>query len=704
MVDAFSRPGDRPDHLASSFCWLAAMALRRATLLGYLMPGRAITRSSKRAFCIVIAVGGGQVSGWPVDGQTATTSPACSAAGRYSPPSKAWAKWATSRPITIVAVYATHFPRPRGGSAGGVPGGVPIGRCLPAADSATVPSQMRHRADGTPSARNRRYSATGISAVGVMSDSARINTVFAIQPATRSTAGGGTVCARPANNGMRTGLAGISYLVFIQPLHGMQMARVTTAGGLCPTYGWPRCHPVNCAWACAAAWSRTQLGSASSLDSRPVEPHSRHPRSRSRCRGVVTVRRYVARCRADWAGRRHQPGLRARRWLRRDLTMLEIPVVALAELSAPVTAQRIGARKTTGSTHGRWPFHPSPGLLERRGHHGKGRTVSFGFRIRFKFSTAARLPLTEPRWVLHHASDISIFMVSLDEAQPIAEATDAALFGSGYATPDDAGDAGNHWRSILVVALARLNVGVDFLERSPALEGRATQYGLELLAQEHGRPVVNDRPGVLVYEEPRPLFAAFEANAEVKPSMRRASATFEAAAALPELEVTDAERLAFDLYGASFFESNTDARLLMVMMAVEALIDQQPRTHASRELVRDLMRQVRESDLEEGETNSIIGAMKWLEYESIGQAGRHAVGVLGNRRYMGLSASKFFTRCYELRSALVHGHQKRPAGSEVDVAASNLQLMVGEILGRRLLHVTEEWAVAQEDAGSASRQ
>lgn len=286
-------------------------------------------------------------------------------------------------------------------------------------------------------------------------------------------------------------------------------------------------------------------------------------------------------------------------------------------------------------------------------------------------------------------------MRSLKEAEPLIEATNAALFGIGYPSAGEAQAAGSRWRSILHVAFARLNMGVDFGDRSPAFEGGLSDFGIAMLSDQYGQQVMNDRPGVLVYGDPKPLFFSSSAIARVLPSRRRAEGTFLEAARLEGLDVTQAERLAFELYGASFFETQADARLLMVMMALETLMEPRPRAPETQALVRDLIRQVKGSDLPTSEVSSIVGSLKWLESESIGQAGRRLVSVLGGRRYMDMEPAKFFTKCYTLRSALVHGHLQRPSRMDVDIAASNLQMLTGELLGRRLLHVTEEWLVEQ---------
>jgi hypothetical protein len=99
-----------------------------------------------------------------------------------------------------------------------------------------------------------------------------------------------------------------------------------------------------------------------------------------------------------------------------------------------------------------------------------------------------------------------------------------------------------------------------------------------------------------VFEEPRPLFTAIKAEGVVKPSMRRAAGTFAAAREMVSLEVTENERLAFELYAASFFQPSADARLLLAMMAIETLIDLPPREAEVRDVVQSLIEQVRKSD------------------------------------------------------------------------------------------------------------
>jgi hypothetical protein len=60
----------------------------------------------------------------------------------------------------------------------------------------------------------------------------------------------------------------------------------------------------------------------------------------------------------------------------------------------------------------------------------------------------------------------------------------------------------------------------------------------------------------------------------------------------------------------------------MLMMAVETLLKLQPRPESSL------------ADLPKSEKSSLLDSLKWLRYQSIGQAGRALAATLGDRTYM----------------------------------------------------------------------
>lgn len=287
--------------------------------------------------------------------------------------------------------------------------------------------------------------------------------------------------------------------------------------------------------------------------------------------------------------------------------------------------------------------------------------------------------IDEPEWVLtdHNGGRVWV-RSSAQKGEQISTAANLVIRGEGFADEATALTEGERWRDALQAAFSRLAIGADFGERGP--RSMWTAAGLMLLERQVGSRVLNDQPGVMVFEcEPEPRFVGGTAKPVVTKSGERVEQAVEVAAQ-SGLQMGEQERLSFDLFSASFFQPSPDGRLLMLMMAIETLLDLQPRDEECIAHVEHLIALTRDSDLPEGEVNSLVGSLEWLKEESIGQAGRKLVRVLEPRQYMDMPPVKFFTRCYEMRSELAHGQVPRPAAQEVDLLAANLEMMVGHLL------------------------
>ncbi len=310
--------------------------------------------------------------------------------------------------------------------------------------------------------------------------------------------------------------------------------------------------------------------------------------------------------------------------------------------------------------------------------------MTFCARIRFILGT--RLSINEPGNELVLADNgEDVRLLPSAPNQRICDARHLALVARGYATEAEAWEAGDRWRSALQKAFARLNIGANFGDR--AATGAATKHFLEMLKEQHGCPVLNDVHGLMVFEcHPWPKFFRTQATGVVGhlgdrvPRMVMEAARLHAAS-------TDVERLAYDLYSASFSEVSADARFVMLMMAVETLIDPAPRESAVVEHVERLIEETSSSGLPRREIESIVGSLKWLRDESIGHAGRRLAQQIQGREYMDKSPARFFTDCYTMRSRLVHGYVPRPSRDEVDRHAAVLEIFVKDLLSIELLHV-----------------
>lgn len=153
--------------------------------------------------------------------------------------------------------------------------------------------------------------------------------------------------------------------------------------------------------------------------------------------------------------------------------------------------------------------------------------------------------------------------------------------------------------------------------------------------------------------------------------------------------------LAFEMYSASadMPDQNPDARFLMLMIAVESLIEQGRKPTAQVDALASLNEHLKTLGLGKADSEVLRQALKSLEDESIGAAGRRLADSLGVRVYGGLTPRKFFTKCYEARSNLVHGRTDRPSIEEVGALIGPLPSFVRDlIVGRR-----ERLAAARDD-------
>ncbi|MGR7028212.1 hypothetical protein [Geodermatophilus sp. URMC 62] len=305
--------------------------------------------------------------------------------------------------------------------------------------------------------------------------------------------------------------------------------------------------------------------------------------------------------------------------------------------------------------------------------------------MRFRISPTVRIETDEVEWALTNPAETPVTLRSLNQGEPLKDAASMQLRGGPYSTAVEASSAGQLWQSIITRAFARYSIGADYGSR--AFEGRLSAEGLRWYQMTFyiGQPL-NDESGVQVFEcYPPPRFIASSAQAVVgryKPQVEEAVRL----ARLSGERLDDLHMLAFELYSGSFFQPSADARFLMLMMALETLIQPRSRAPEVRAHVDEMIRSTNVATLPDNEKASIVGSLEWLRSESISQAGRRTVSGLGDRRYKGLRPGAFFTECYELRSALVHGHAARPPATKVNEMAGPLQDMVGHLISGELAY------------------
>jgi hypothetical protein len=311
--------------------------------------------------------------------------------------------------------------------------------------------------------------------------------------------------------------------------------------------------------------------------------------------------------------------------------------------------------------------------------------VTWCFRLRGDLGATTKLELERAGWVLLDKPDEHVALHPADGAATLAAARRVQLRGSRYRSESDAAAAGERWLDWLTLLLACVNVGVDFGTRAP--QGAGTAEYMQVLSEQVEAPVLNDVQGLMPFEQtdvPPRFLRVGPVTGMVSSPHRRLDAALERVVRA-EPVMTARQRLAYDLYAASMSETNADARFMLLMMAVESLLDPQPRSAPAQSLVRGLIAQVRSSELERSEIDSIVGSLRWLAKDSISRTGRILAKSLRPRTYGRHDPVDFFTNCYTLRSALAHGADPRPSRTEVDLRAARLEPFVAHLITGPLL-------------------
>jgi hypothetical protein len=318
----------------------------------------------------------------------------------------------------------------------------------------------------------------------------------------------------------------------------------------------------------------------------------------------------------------------------------------------------------------------------------KKKMKTYSFRVRFHRSPVDTVNIDSPRWEWRLGNQLPTLLLCAHKPDTTIKDSEALVFKSeGWPSQEEAESASDRYSNALMLTLARLRIGADFGDRAP--KSAFTRAGLAMIEAQNGCRVLNDVHGIMFYEsDPAPRFVSFGANLLRGMSQDHFEKVFSQALANPR-QLSPRDRLALELFNASFFQKTSDSRFLMLVMATETLIEPGPRSLVAADHVETLIRLTEGSEiLSSEEKASLLGSLRWLRSESINQTGRKlAIARLGKRRYMEQSAPAFFSQCYSLRSRLVHGVHPFPTQAEVGNVVAQLEVFVSDLLSGELLEV-----------------
>lgn len=278
----------------------------------------------------------------------------------------------------------------------------------------------------------------------------------------------------------------------------------------------------------------------------------------------------------------------------------------------------------------------------------------YDFRLRFNFPGAYRINSDVDEielLVLPHGERIRLRSDAI--GKPIKDYDRAAVCGGSFASEDQARDAAEKSKRALLCWAIEQRLGIDFGDGKQ--RSIVTNQGLAMLQKKYGCPVRNDIHGIDVYEHVEKLmFASVKGKETVGKYPPRLIDTFQREY-LNSRWLTEKQVLASEIYASSFFDVSPRSRFITLVTAVEALLESLKRSDVVEELVEEFKDETRRSNIDKQTKKSIISSLERLRHQSIGQAGRTLTHrLIPNELFDGQSSADFFTRCYDLRSQILH--------------------------------------------------
>jgi hypothetical protein len=310
------------------------------------------------------------------------------------------------------------------------------------------------------------------------------------------------------------------------------------------------------------------------------------------------------------------------------------------------------------------------------------------FKFRIRITTAPQSRLNVAATELDLALDLRapVLLKTFGEPRTIADSRELVVLGGPYDDPETAHKDGSRVIEAMGRAFASLRLGVDTAGfRAGAQFGQA---GLEWLSQGTEQQILNDDQGLLVFDSGVPTRWAHANAPEVRIGVAPARLGRITNAALTRnIRLSAKEALSLELYHSSHFEQSGRARFLTLMIAIEAMLEPAPREPAALQLVDAFTEAVAgASGFSEGEQASLLGSLRYLRDDSISRTGRRlATARLGQRSYARKRADKFFTYCYDLRSAIVHRGQFDSDNGAADLPIGDLDHFVADLINYQLL-------------------
>ena len=304
----------------------------------------------------------------------------------------------------------------------------------------------------------------------------------------------------------------------------------------------------------------------------------------------------------------------------------------------------------------------------------------YQFRLRFNLLKGDYINSEQEKLELLRTSDGQCIRLGAGPSgTPIKASSNIAINGGPYSSAEEAAQVATQVRESVVTWAVRGRLGVDFGEGIARYV--ITELGKQHFQQEFGHPVRADRLGIDVYESEEGLrFVSRDMNLGIGKNVDTFVEHMRQTLSAP-LGLSEKQMLAAELYSKSFFDGSFRTRFITLVTAIEALLEPPLRSTEIQEFVKETKTKANELVADAPIKQALISNLERLRYDSIGQTGRAlAERLLGDKKYDGLKAGRFFSLCYGIRSEIVHNGKIPDPAIDLLGLSNTLQTFVADLL------------------------
>lgn len=297
-------------------------------------------------------------------------------------------------------------------------------------------------------------------------------------------------------------------------------------------------------------------------------------------------------------------------------------------------------------------------------------------RVRFQPEPAWNLALGEDTLAIHDVVTGAVWELRLARDESAGRSKAVVVDSSAFIDRATAELAAARLEAALLKTSVQIGYGFALSHRIPP--SVITEHGFRHFLPDGIRGFKDDL-GVTVYEAPPAT--VFLHMSEMNVSVSAAAENFRQAlqnAVGTVAAIEDRLRTAYELFSSSRFENSSRARFLLLVMAVEAMIDRADRPDNEATFVARLIELVDGEPFSDQAKAALAAGLRELKRKSIGASASAQIA-----KEVSAEAAAAFKKMYGLRSRLVHGG-KPVAPSDLNDASNKLEPIVKAMLSRRL--------------------